>query len=291
MTDYYDPLIKQSHIRTLREWSRFEFVEADLNSVALEPLLRDVEFIFHQAGQPGVRKSWGREFGLYLDQNVSATQRLLEAATGAGSLRKFVYASSSSIYGNAERYPTMEDDRPEPMSPYGVSKLAGEQLAVLYARNYGLPTVALRYFTVYGPRQRPDMAFHRFVKAALLREPITVFGTGEQIRDFTHVTDVVEANYSAAISTTLPGAIYNVAGGSNTSVNEVLRMLDEMVGYAIERNWAPPVAGDVFQTGGATSKIAQDLGWRPEISLADGLLSEFQWLQEKVMQSDDQAVA
>jgi UDP-glucuronate 4-epimerase len=193
LTDYYDPGIKQANLQRV-EHPRFRFVEGDLNEVELAPLLADVEVVFHEAGQPGVRSSWGRDFGRYALDNVCATQRLLEEARGAERLRRFVYASSSSVYGEAERYPTEETDRPQPVSPYGVTKLAAEHLCSLYAHNYGLPTVSLRYFTVYGPGQRPDMAFTRFCRAVHEGRQIELYGTGEQVRDFTYVDDVVEAN-------------------------------------------------------------------------------------------------
>jgi nucleoside-diphosphate-sugar epimerase len=177
LTDYYEPQIKRSNLRRADD-PRFRFVEGDLNTLDLAPLLADTEVVFHEAGQPGVRASWGSEFGRYASDNICATQRLLEEAHRAGSLRRFVYASSSSVYGNAERYPTEETDRPQPVSPYGVTKLAAEHLCSLYAHNYGLPTVSLRYFTVYGPGQRPDMAFTRFCRWVHAGSPIQLYGTG-----------------------------------------------------------------------------------------------------------------
>ena len=193
VNDYYDRQLKRANLGRLAS-TGFQFVEADLNAVDLRSLLAGTEVVFHDAGQPGVRSSWGSEFDRYVTDNVRATQRLLEAALHADRLRRFVFASSSSVYGDAERYPTEETDRPQPLSPYGVTKLAAEHLCTLYARNHGLPTVSLRFFTVYGPRQRPDMAFTRFCRAVSDGRQIEVYGTGEQVRDFTYVDDVVEAN-------------------------------------------------------------------------------------------------
>src|SRR5262245_64919423 len=191
-TDYYDPAIKRRNLERARSHPEFALVELDLGEADLAAL-PDVQVVYHQAAQPGVRASWGADFAIYTHHNVLATQRLLERYRGS-SLERFVYASSSSVYGDAERYPTDEGLLPRPLSPYGVTKLAGEHLALLYARNFGMPVVALRYFTVYGPRQRPDMAFHRFCRALLTGQAITVYGDGRQSRDFTFVADAVEAN-------------------------------------------------------------------------------------------------
>ena len=192
LTPYYDPALKRANLERLG--GAFTFVQEDLRTADLDALLDGVDVVFHEAGQPGVRASWGDEFGIYLDANVAATQALLEAAKRAPGLQRLVYASSSSVYGDAARFPVLEVDLPQPVSPYGVTKLAAEHLCSLYASNFGVPTVSLRYFTVFGPRQRPDMAFTRFLTAVRDDRPITLYGTGEQIRDFTYVDDVVEAN-------------------------------------------------------------------------------------------------
>jgi nucleoside-diphosphate-sugar epimerase len=279
LTDYYDPQIKRSNLRRADD-PRFRFVEGDLNTVDLAPLLADTEVVFHEAGQPGVRSSWGSDFGRYASDNICATQRLLEEARKAGGLRRFVYASSSSVYGEAERYPTEETDRPQPVSPYGVTKLAAEHLCSLYAHNYGLPTVSLRYFTVYGPGQRPDMAFTRFCLAVHEDRPIDLYGSGEQIRDFTYVDDVVEANLrvGAADTAQVPaGAVYNVAGGSSVSVLEVLAMLGAISGKEVGITRAPAVAGDVSRTGGTTDAIRRATGWDPKVGLREGLEEQYRW--------------
>ncbi len=279
LTDYYEVSIKRGNLASIPE-TGFTFVEADLNTVDLTALLADVDWIFHQAGQPGVRMSWGKDFAIYVRQNVEATQRLLEAAKDAPNLKRLVYASSSSIYGNAERYPTSEEDRPQPVSPYGVTKLAAEHLCSLYASNFGVPTVSLRYFTVYGPGQRTDMAFTRFVRAAVLDDLITIYGTGEQIRDFTFVDDVVAANIAAANETVPPGTVLNVAGGSNVSVLDTLAILSAANGRPLRVEHTESVKGDVFRTGGDTTKITSLLGWKPTVTIEEGLARHLDWAKK-----------
>jgi UDP-glucuronate 4-epimerase len=279
LTDYYDPQIKRSNLRRADD-PRFRFVEGDLNTLDLASLLADTEVVFHEAGQPGVRSSWGRDFGRYASDNICATQRLLEEARQSGSLRRFVYASSSSVYGNAERYPTEETDRPQPVSPYGVTKLAAEHLCSLYAHNYGLPTVSLRYFTVYGPGQRPDMAFTRFCRWVHAGSPIQLYGTGEQIRDFTYVDDVVEANLRVGDADTAQvpaGAVYNVAGGSSVSMNEVLELLGTISGKEVRVERSAAVPGDVLRTGGTTDAIRRATGWDAKVGLREGLEEQYRW--------------
>jgi len=280
LTDYYDPRVKRTNLGRL-ESPRFQLVEADLNEIDLDPLTADADVVFHQAGQPGVRASWGAEFGRYAADNVCATQRLLESALRANHLSRFVYASSSSVYGNAVRYPCEETDLPQPMSPYGVTKLAAEHLCSLYARNYGLPTVALRYFTVYGPGQRPDMAFTRFCRAVHSGDEIDIYGSGEQVRDFTYVDDVVEANLivgAAEPARVAPGTVFNVAGGTSTTVNEVLELLGPISGRDVRATRGAAVPGDVLRTGGSTQAIRKATGWAPRTSLQEGLERQYQWV-------------
>jgi nucleoside-diphosphate-sugar epimerase len=274
LTAYYDPARKKANLMTIPTHG-FTFVHADLNAVDLDQLLDGVTAVFHEAGQPGVRGSWEADFPLYLQANVLATQRLLEAARRADSLRRLVLASSSSIYGNAVIYPTTEACLPRPHSPYGVTKLAAEHLCTVYADNFGVPTVSLRYFTVYGPGQRPDMAFDRFIRAALLDEPIRVYGSGRQIRDFTYVDDVVEANLRAAAADVPPGSVFNVSGGTSVSVNEVLDILSGIVGRSLHVEYMAAVAGDVERTGGSADKIEAMLGWRPRVDIESGLRAQW----------------
>ena len=276
LTDYYEVSQKRQNLRDVALCG-VQVVEADLldEGVQLANLLSDVEVVFHQAGQPGVRSSWEDGFGQYLCRNVLATQRLLEAVKGAGDI-EFIYASSSSVYGHAQSWPCTEESIPRPFSPYGVTKLAGEHLVSLYAENFGLHTTSLRYFTVFGPRQRPDMAFHRFCQAALTGQPIPVFGDGRQIRDFTFVDDVVRANIAAASK---PGGadVYNVAGGTHSSVADVLQILGEISPKSlnVQHHSRPP--GDVLRTGGSISRAETELMWSPRVSLAEGLAEQFDW--------------
>jgi UDP-glucuronate 4-epimerase len=278
-SQYYDRSIKEANLSRLADTPRFTFLEWDLNAADLHALLTSIDIVYHQAGQPGVRKSWGIDFASYVDANISATQRLLEAVLhSAPSLTRFVYASSSSIYGNAERYPTRESDRPQPRSPYGVTKLSAEHLVSLYAANFGVPTISLRYFTVYGPRQRPDMAFNRFISRARRRLPLTVHGDGSQIREFTYVDDIVEANVLASVAPVTPGTVVNLSGGSSTSVNEVLELLEELHGEPIQVDRGEPARGDVLRTGGSIELARTLLGWEPRMALVDGLAMEYEWL-------------
>ena len=278
-TDYYDTALKRRNLERLAG-DRFDFVEGDLNALDLDALLDGVDVIFHQAGQPGVRDSWGAGFAPYTAHNIAATQALLEAARRAPQLARFVAASSSSVYGEAESYPTRETDLPRPKSPYGVTKLAAEHLATLYGRNFGVPTTSLRYFTVYGPRQRPDMAFTRFLRAAIENDTIKVFGTGEQVRDFTYIDDIVDANLLAATTEHEAGAVFNVAGGGQVSVNEVLEIIEDLVGHPLDVQRLDVAAGDVSRTCGATDHIESVLGWRATTSVADGLRTQHAWAQE-----------
>jgi UDP-glucose 4-epimerase len=235
-----------------------------------------VSHVFHLAGQPGVRKSWGRDFGSYTSDNVEATQRLLEAVKGR-PIERLVYASSSSVYGDDVAIPMREDARVAPVSPYGVTKLAAEHLCHLYAVNYAVPTVSLRYFTVYGPRQRPDMAFHRFITAALTGRPVSLYGDGTQTRDFTFVADAVTATMAAG-DRGLPGAVYNIGGGSRVSVNDVLALVERVTGCALRVDREPSQKGDMRDTFADTSRARAEIGFAPTVPLAEGLAAEAAWL-------------
>lgn len=277
--DYYPRAVKERHLRSLRSRPTVDLRDDDLSRADLAPLLEGVDWVFHQAAQAGVRASWGRDFEIYAIHNVLATQRLLEAARDVG-VRRVVYASSSSVYGDTNELPMRERSLPRPVSPYGVTKLAAEHLCWLYWRNYGLPTVSLRYFTVYGPRQRPDMAFHRFLKGALRGEEITLYDDGEQTRDFTYVADVVSANIAAA-ERAEGGEVFNVGGGSEVSINEVLATIEKLSGRALKVRREPRQRGDVRHTSADCSRARQAFGFRPEVPLAEGLRREWQWIQEE----------
>ncbi len=273
--DYYPRKTKEGNLAGLRTNERFGFVEASLVDADLGALVGGVDWVFHQAAQAGVRSSWGEDFRIYSDNNVYATQRLLEACRG-GSLRKFVYASSSSIYGDTDDLPMREASMPRPVSPYGVSKLAAEHLVWLYSKNFGLPTVSLRYFTVYGPRQRPDMAFHRFIRSVLDDTPIVLYGDGEQSRDFTFVADIVRANIAAAESP-VTGAVYNLGGGSRTTVNEVIATIGKLVGREPRVDHRATQMGDVRHTAADTSAARREIAFAPQVALAEGLARQVAW--------------
>jgi UDP-glucuronate 4-epimerase len=277
-TDYYDPTLKERHAAAVERGAggRFELVRSDLALADLDELLAGVDVAFHQAGQPGVRLSWSDGFAAYVERNVTVTQRLLEAARRA-DLARFVFASSSSVYGNADRYPVDEGVVPRPHSPYGVTKLAAEHLCSLYGENWGLPTVSLRYFTVYGPRQRPDMAMHRLVEAARHQIPFPLFGDGSHVRDFTFVEDVVRANVAAADADIAPGTFVNVAGGGEARMSDVIDLVGELAGRSVPVDRQAPKAGDVARTGATTEQAHRLLGWSPTVSLREGLAAQVAW--------------
>jgi nucleoside-diphosphate-sugar epimerase len=274
--DYYPRSVKERNLSGALSHPQFRFVEASIQEANLAALLADRTHVFHLAAQAGVRKSWGRDFEIYTKNNIEATQVLLEACTTL-ALDRIVYASSSSVYGDAVEMPMREDARPQPVSPYGVSKLAAEQLCYLYHVNHGLPTVSLRYFTVYGPRQRPDMGFHRFLRATLQRRPIDVYGDGEQTRDFTFVADAVRATVAAS-TRGAPGRVYNIGGGSRVSVNQVIEMIARVTGQRPAVNADPAQKGDMRHTYADTLQARADLGFRPTVDLEQGLAAEYEWL-------------
>jgi nucleoside-diphosphate-sugar epimerase len=276
--DYYPRATKEQNLSQARQSSAFRLIDGRLQDLDLQPLLEGASQIFHLGAQAGVRASWGREFQLYADHNVLATQRLLEAATTAGSPR-LVYASSSSVYGDSPSLPLREDSACLPVSPYGVTKLAAEHLGRLYWRCEGLPVVSLRYFTVYGPRQRPDMAFNRFLTAARDGLPVRVFGDGEQTRDFTFVADAVAATRAAA-DRGEPGAVYNVGGGERVSVNQVLSRIQRISGRTLRVVREEAQKGDMRDTFADTSAARRDLGFRSTLDLDAGLEREWAWLAE-----------
>jgi UDP-glucose 4-epimerase len=268
-TDYYDPALKRANVAPLLAHPAFTFQELDLATDDLGPHLAEASCVYHLAAQPGVRGSWGDGFQPYVRRNIVATQRVLEAMRGGSG--RLVIASSSSVYGDAAAYPTSEDDLPQPTSPYGVTKLAAEQLGMAYHRSHGLDVRAVRYFTVYGPRQRPDMAFSRFVSAARDSRPVEVYGDGLQMRDFTYVSDAVDATIRAGTVPGVDGEAFNVGGGSEATVLEVLRIIGDAIGVTLEVRHLPPQAGDVRRTGARLAKAQDLLGWHPAVSLETGL--------------------
>lgn len=278
--DYYPRALKERNLEGLHANSRFRFIEQNLVDVDSASLLRDVDRVYHQAAQAGVRASWGKDFSIYTQNNVLATQRLLEALKGTKI--KLINASSSSVYGEATTLPMRETDIPQPVSPYGVSKLAAEHLCRLYARNYGVEAVSLRYFTVYGPRQRPDMAFYRFIKAMLRGEEIEIYGNGEQTRDFTYIQDAVQANLLAA-EHGQSGEVYNIGGGARITLNDVLALLERLTAKPTRIRYNKPQKGDVTHTYADTSKAQENLLFKPATTLEDGLKRQIEWMQQEIL--------
>jgi nucleoside-diphosphate-sugar epimerase len=277
-TDYYPRAVKERNLAALLAHPAFRFVESRLQEADLAELLADRTHVFHLAAQAGVRKSWGKDFAVYTVNNIEATQMLLEACVRR-PIERLVYASSSSVYGDNVQMPMTEDARPQPISPYGVSKLAAEQLCYLYHVNYGVPAVSLRYFTVYGPRQRPDMGFHKFLRATLLGQPITLFGDGEQTRDFTFVQDAVSATIAAATKG-VPGRVYNIGGGSRVTINQVIEMIGRVAGRRPTLSIDSAQKGDMRHTYADTTLARADLGFAPTVGLEDGLAAEHRWLAD-----------
>ena len=272
------------HVRGLdvrpQQWqradARFEMIRNDLLTVDLDDALDGIDTIFHLAGQTGVRTSWANEFGRYLRNNVESTHRLLEAARHR-PITRFVYASSSSVYGNTSRSVSGEDDATRPHSPYGVTKLAGELLCSSYAANFGVPTVSLRYFTVYGPGQRPDMSIHRMIRAALDQTVFHLFGDGRQSRDFTYVTDIVRATAAAAVADLPAGTVINVASGTPVTLRTLIRCVEDITGSAIRLESSQPHPGDVDHTRASLARARSLLHWRPEVRLREGVTAQVQW--------------
>ncbi|MBI5583921.1 MAG: GDP-mannose 4,6-dehydratase [Deltaproteobacteria bacterium] len=276
--DYYPRRFKEKNLEGLRSQPAFEFIEADLLDTDLVALVKPLDSVVHLAAQAGVRASWGENFRTYSDNNILATQQLLEACRGEG-IKKFVYASSSSLYGDTDDLPMREESVLSPVSPYGVSKAAGEYLAYLYHKNFGVPTVALRFFTVYGPRQRPDMAFHRFCKAILQQEPLIVWGDGEQSRDFTFIGDIIQGCLRA-LEAGRAGNVYNIGGGSRHTLNEILEALHRISGRPVRVDYQPVQKGDVRHTSASLEKIKKELGYDPQVSMLEGLEREWEWVRE-----------
>jgi nucleoside-diphosphate-sugar epimerase len=275
LVPYYPESLKEANLQAARAHRWFTFCRADLRTDDLRPLVQDIEVVFHLAAMPGLARSW-TDFDLYESCNITGTQRLLEAVGQVSHLQRFLYASTSSVYG---RYGSGDESLPtRPISPYGVTKLAAEQLCRAHADERGLPLVVLRYFSVYGPRQRPDMGYHRFVQALLAGQPLVVYGDGHQVRGNTYVTDCVDATVAAVQA--MPGEVYNVGGGEAVTVWDVIRKLEVLLGCraAIRQEAARP--GDQRYTSADTAKLQRHLGWRPRIGLDEGLARQIAWQRD-----------
>lgn len=278
--DNYSKPVKQNNVKGLLVGSKFKFIEGSIVNLNIGDLIDQVDVVYHQAAVPGVRSSWGKNFDQYTVNNINATQILLEACKYK-KIKKFIYASSSSVYGDAIELPVKESSPKSPVSPYGVTKLAGENLASLYFKCYGVPTVSLRYFTVYGPRQRPDMAFHRFISAILDEREIEIYGNGEQTRDFTYIDDAVEANVHALLKGK-EGAIYNIGGGSRVKLIESLNIIEEISGKKANLKFKEAQRGDVMHTYADVSNAKRDLGYSAKVDIKVGLRRHYDWLKENL---------
>lgn len=278
--NYYSPQLKQNNIVNLQKHPRFKLIRGNIQELDWQELLQSVDVVYHQAAQAGVRASWGKDFHHYSERNINATQVILEGAKQVKSLKRIVYASSSSVYGNAATMPTPETICPQPVSPYGITKLAGERLCWLYHYNFDVPVTALRYFTVYGPRQRPDMAFHKFFKAAVDGEAISIYGDGQQTRDYTYVSDAVAANLAAGKIPEAVGEVFNVGGGSRVTLMKLLEIMERVIGHPIKKDYIDRAAGDARHTSADVRKAGEILNYAPQVSLSEGLSREWQWIKD-----------
>jgi nucleoside-diphosphate-sugar epimerase len=274
--DNYPRHFKEENLASFKRHARFTFIGSDLLRTDLKNLLRDVPYVFHLAGQPGVRSSWGAEFVRYTENNIMATQLLLEAAKGL-KLTKFVYASTSSVYGDTRDLPMREESLPRPVSPYGASKLAAEHLCHLYWSAFAVPTVALRFFTVYGPRQRPDMFFHIFLRALLLGEEVPLYDDGEQTRDFTYCADIIDGILAAAHYPG-QGEVFNLGGGSEVSLLHAIATAENIAGRKAQLKRLDRQKGDVRHTSASIDQAKNKLSYSPKVGLEQGLAEEWQWL-------------
>ncbi|MBZ5752722.1 NAD-dependent epimerase/dehydratase family protein [Metabacillus rhizolycopersici] len=270
-------MLKQVNIKALMNHSKFQFLKLDLLTADLEHLLHDIDAVYHLAGMPGVRSSWGNDFGPYVSNNISVTQRLLEAAKNK-NLTKFIYASTSSVYGEKSGK-VSEDSCPTPLSPYGITKLTGEHLCHVYQKSYNIPIIIVRFFTVYGPRQRPDMAFHRFILQILKGEPITVYGDGTQSRDFTFVSDCIDATSSILYKDNLIGSTINIGGKERASINEIIFMLEQLTNKKATIYYSQKISGEPKHTWADISLAQTLLDYEPIVTLKEGLSQEIQYIR------------
>jgi len=278
LNDTYGRAAKLTNLRWALGQETFRLETIDLAEDEIDPVVEGADTIFHLAGEPGVRPSWGNRFSRYSRNNVLATQRLLDSASRLEAVR-FVYASSSSIYGDAEVFPTPEDTTPMPISPYGSTKLAGEHLSEVYARSRKLDVRIVRYFTVFGPRQRPDMAFNIFCNSALDCKQITVFGDGMQTRDFTFVEDAARATLEAGLVEDPEFRVFNIGGGMRVTLVDVIEAIGKAAGGPLDVNFTSEQVGDVRDTLADVSRAKALLGFAPRTTLLDGISAELEWVR------------
>lgn len=277
-TDHYPRPIKEDRIRPLMDYKNLEFVEDNILSTDLQKLLQDVDVVIHEAAQPGVRSGWDDSFEIYSRNNIEATQKLLNASKGV-DIQKFIFASSSSVYGDAEEMPTTENCPTNPLSPYGITKLTCEHLCRIYWKYFGVPTIALRHFTVFGPKPRPDMAHTIFTRAILEGKQIELFGDGEQSRGFTYVSDIVDATISAANSQ-IENEVFNIGGGTITTINEMIAILEEITGKKAIINYTESSRGDARHTSPDISKAEKLLNYHPKVGIKEGLIEMVRSIRE-----------
>jgi len=280
-TNYYSPHIKEKNIENCLKNTNCSFIHQDLDSLDLSTIFENVEYVFHLSAQPGVRASWGKEFTVYVKNNISVTQKILESLKNNTTLKKFVFASSSSVYGNQSSMMNEDTSLTRPVSPYGVTKLAAENLVNLYFKNYGVPTISLRYFTVYGPKQRPDMAFTRFFYSIIKEQKLTIFGNGEQTRDFTYVDDVVKATMNAATSDHV-GEILNIGGGSVFSLMQITEFMKEITGKELEIDFEKEQKGDVKHTSADISKSENLINYKSNVDIKYGLTQQYEYIKNNL---------
>lgn len=280
-TDYYSKEIKKNNLSGFQNNKNFKFIEQDLMEMDLTSIFKKSKFLFHEAAQPGVRASWGNQFDTYVKDNILVTQKILESAKESKTLEKIVMASSSSVYGEQKGMMIENETIPKPISPYGATKLASENLGLIYASNYNLPITSLRYFTVYGPRQRPDMAFSRFIQANLKQNEIKIYGDGNQSRDFTFISDIIDANIQASKSS-LHENVLNIGGGSVNSVNQVISTIENITGIKNKVIFKQSQKGDVFRTEASIKMASQTIDYKPKISLKEGLEKQVEWIKKYI---------
>ena len=285
-TNYYSLHIKEKNIENCLKNTNFSLIRQDLDSSDLSTIFENAEYIFHLSAQPGVRASWGKEFAMYVKNNISVTQKILESLKNNTTLKKFIFASSSSVYGNQSNIMNEDMSLTKPVSPYGVTKLAAENLVNLYFKNYEIPTISLRYFTVYGPRQRPDMAFSRFFRSIIKDKKLTIFGNGEQTRDFTYVDDVIEATINASTSDSV-GEVLNVGGGSIFSLTEIIEFMKEITEKELEINFEKEQKGDVKYTNADISKAKKLINYKPSRDIKYGFTQQYEYVKTNLNFYDD----
>ena len=278
ITDYYSNRIKEKNVEICLQKSNFTFLQQDLSEIDLKEIFENVQYVFHLAGQPGVRKSWGKDFKIYNKNNIIVTQKILESLKDHNTLKKFVLASSSSVYGNQSGILNEEKSLTRPVSPYGVTKLAAENLTNLYYENFKIPTVSLRYFTVYGPKQRPDMAFTKFLYSIINDKKISIYGNGEQTRDFTYVDDIVSATINAATCNPV-GKIFNIGGGSVTSITQIIEIMKTLSSKDLKIEFTNEQKGDVKHTNADITKSKKLLDYIPKTDIKTGLQKQFDFIK------------